>query len=350
MNRTFAVLDMRSREIAAVAAEWGKNGDCVFKEFLVCPSKGIPHGVVKDMARAADSIADVVSKLSEKTGKKIHEVHVTVSSPCVELMPSQGTILLSKYGREILPRDVEKCVRVGSVIKSPTGKEFLHRMVREFSIDSAKRIKNPVGLEGLKMGVTMSVIVMGVSVVRNLKKCVTLAGYSTGGIIFSGIACSYRTLPGDSGDEGTCFVNIRGDMTEVVIFCHGSPVDCRVLYFDAVKNDFSSGKGDTGGTRELIEILTSMSGWNGAKTIIVSGECEISEEIAEGLRLATGRSVRHGTCSSMPLEYLPTDRMRYIGCLGVLDHLRAANRLKRGEVNPFKWFFDRIIGFMDEYF
>ena len=349
-NKVFAVLDLGSREIIAIAAEWGKNGDYVFKEFLVCPSKGMPNGVVKDMAQAADSISNVVSKLSKKVGKKIHEVHVTVSSSSVELVPSHGMILLSKYGREILPRDVDKCMRVGAVVRAPSGKESLHRMVREFSVDSSSGIKKPVGLEGLKMGVTMTVLVIDISVMRNLKKCIALAGYNTGEIVFSGIAASHRAVPENSKEDGVCFVNIRGDLTETMIFRQGSLLDCRVLPFGAGKNMLQKEGADPGGMRELSAILHSMDGWGEVETVIISGESEVNEDVFTELCSGTGRDISHGTCFSRPLEYLPTDRVRYVGCLGILDHIQMAKRSRRGEANPLKWFFSRFISFMDRYF
>ena len=107
---------------------------------------------------------------------------------------------------------------------------------------------------------------------------------------------------------------------------------------------------DPGGMRELSAILHSMDGWGEVETVIISGESEVNEDVFTELCSGTGRDISHGTCFSRPLEYLPTDRVRYVGCLGILDHIQMAKRSRRGEANPLKWFFSRFISFMDRYF
>jgi len=350
MNKMFAVLSLGSAEITAAAAEWGKAGDLSVKALLTSPSKGITGCAVTDISDASDSISVAVKKLSGQTGRRIYKIYAVISSPSAELMSSSGSILLSKYGREIYPGDINKCIGIGSIIKPPAGKETLHAIVRSFLVDSVTGIKDPLGLEGVKMGVSMDMIVIDSSVVRNIEKCISFAGFNVGRIILTGIANSYRVITEEHAPRGICLVNICGGLVEAEIFSRGALMACRVVPLELERRGTGEGDAGTGGIVELSMRLRSLPGWETVSEIMITGLSGLNENIAEELKEITGRPVTHGLCISRSLEHLPADRARYISCLGAMDYLQNEGRLKHVGGNSVKRVFHRILGFMDEYF
>jgi cell division protein FtsA len=335
MKKTFAVLDLKSKEITAAAARWGKNKDHVVEALLVAPSEGISASAVTDMNKAADSISEVVRKLSEKTGSRIFKVHTLVSSSSVELVSSTGNLLLSKHGREIFSSDIRKCIEIGSIIKMPQGKEPIHTIIREFFVDSLGGVNNPLGLEAVKLGVCVDVVLIDSSTLRNMEKCISLAGFNAGFPVLASIANSYRVLSSDQVERGICLVDIRKDTTETSLFHKGTLTDYRFMPFDL---------------DELSTELRTMKGWEQVREIVIAGEYGLHEGMAETLREMTGLKTSMGLCISKPLEHLPSDRIRYAGCLGLLDHLEKKKGSERSAGNILKRIFRRICGFMDKYF
>ena len=350
MKRTFAVLDIKCGEISAIAAHWGTNNDFVLEGFFRHSAKGISKGIVKDASRATDSIMGIISKLREKTGRKIHEVYTTVSSPSIEIVTSSGTLLLSKFGREVFHSDVNRCVRVGSVIKLPRDMDPLHKLIRQFTLDGEKGIKNPVGLEGVKLDVNIDIVAIKTSVLTNLNKCISLSGLSAEGIILSGIANSYRAVSNEDAVRGVALLNVFRDMTEFEFFYKENLTTCKAYAGGVYENSFPSQKIIPHNLEDIGELMANEPGWENVKEIIVVSEDELKDDLIRQMEAQLNRPVKEGTCMSRPFEYLPADRMAYIGCLGILDHLHEERKSRKIEKNTFKRIVRMFIGFMDKYF
>jgi len=211
----------------------------------------------------------------------------------------------------------------------------MHTIIREFSVDSVEGVKNPLGLEAVKLGVCVDVVLIDSSMLRNVEKCISLAGFNAGSSVLASIANSYRVLSNDKVKNGVCLVDIRKDTIEIGLFHKGTLVDYRVMPFDL--DELSTG-------------LRDMKGWEYAREIVITGEYGLHEGMTETFREITGLKTSMGLCISKPLEHLPSDRIRYAGCLGLLDHLEKKNDPPRVKENILKRISRRILSFMDKYF
>ena len=350
MSRLFASIDVGNSRISAVAARWDKNRDYVLEGLVHASSGGFRKGMVTDASVAADSIAGVLKKLKAKTGRKFHDVYAGVSSTSVTVVPSTGVLLLSKYGREVLERDIKKCVSIGSTIKIPLDKEPLHRIVDGFFIDEEREIKNPLNLEGVKLGVRVNIITISSSALRNMSKCIAQAGYVPAGFIFSGLASAYRVLTEDDRKTSVALVDMSEDMTEVMVFVRGVLTGCRVLPVGACDIQSDAGEVDAAELDKFISKLISLPGWDKVSKIKVIGEGVLADNIIESLEKVFAFPVAAGTCLVKPFEELPPERGGYIASLGMLDYLQEERHKKRHTGNLLKRSFDKTIAFLDRYF
>jgi cell division protein FtsA len=238
MFKHFAVIDAGNDGISAIAARWAKNGEYVLEGFHRGRSGGLVEGVVTDDALATDRIRETLSALKKKTGKNFHHVYSAASSPSVAVIPSGGSILISKYGREVSERDMNRCADISSTVKVPLDRVILHKVVRGFSIDGERPIRDPINLEAVKLGADVRIITINGSVVKNLSKCIAQAGYVPQKVVFSGLAASRRIISREEELGETAFVNVHGLITEVLLFSGGSLENSRV--FSKGSNDLLS--------------------------------------------------------------------------------------------------------------
>lgn len=350
MDRHFAALDAGANGITVAAARWNRNGDCMLEGVCRAQSKGFRKGMVTDLSMAIDSIVRVFDKLKKKTGKRVQDIYAGVSSGSVAIAHSSGTLLLSKYGREISERDISKCVEIGSIMKMPLNKEPLHRIVRGFSIDGEKEVKNPLNLEGVKLGVNVNVLTISSSVVNNMSRCISQAGFVPAGFVFSGIAAAHRTLTGEDKEEGVALLNIYKNLAEVTVFHQGILTGCKVI--PVAMNDILSKGGsiDTGSLKKLVSRIVSLSGWGKVRKVVIAGEEVIIDDLVESLEKMFTVPVIAGTCIVRPFEDLPPERAEYIGSLGILDHLQEENRFRHVSDNVVRRNFSRAMRFLDRYF
>ena len=351
MGKSFAVIDVGSEETFALAARWIKNGGYSVEGFHRARSSGMSDGSVTEVYPASDHIRSLLAGLSKKTGISFHDVYAGISSPSVQVFPSTGSILISRYGREVSFRDIKKCVEIGSLARIPLDREVLHRIVMGFSVDGERLIRDPEGLEAVKLGVEVNIATINVTFVRNFSKSIAQAGYIPSGFVLSPLASSTRILSEDDKLDRTVFILTHGKKTEVLFLNSGNLENCVVFDEPIAKKHFSSGAEEEGNEFGMFfKVVSSMRGWQDMRRIVVSGTRTVPEEFLQYVEKASGMPVRVGLPLTKPFEDLPEDGASYAAALGVLDQLGNSKSKKRGETNPFKRAVYKMMGTLDEYF
>ena len=303
-----------------------------------------------DLALATDKVKQSLSALKKKTGKSFHHVYSAVSSPSIGIIPSEGTILISKYGREISERDVAKCLDIASTVKIPLDRYVLHKVMGGFSVDGEKGIREAVNLEAVKLGAEIRTVTINSSVINNLSKCVAQAGYIPKGFVFSGMASSRRILSEEDMLGRTAYINVGHDTTEVLVLSGGALDNCKVFPRGAdilLKHDDSI---DIDGFSDLASSISSMRGWGGVKKIVTGGRGSPPEAVIEAIEGAFGIPVSSGICSARPFEDLPEDRSGYTVALGALDQLKSERAADPEQKSFITRAGGKLLRFLDEYF
>ncbi|MFH1837414.1 MAG: hypothetical protein ABH862_04815 [Candidatus Omnitrophota bacterium] len=343
----FAAVNIGSTDITAVSAKWNKNGDYSIEAFSRVPSKGFSKGVVSEITSAVNTLGDVVKKLGQK---KIKKIYAGISSSSADMMYGSGSVLVSKYGREIYDADIKRCTEMASTIKIPISKEPIHKIICDFKVDGESGIRDPLNLEGVKLESEVNIITVNSSAMSNMRKCITDAGFIPAGFVFSPVAVSYRVLSEDDTQKGVMLLNLRRDAAEVLIFFRGVLRSCRVFpkgVEDMVINE-------TEAKREALETLyhdvKDMAALDNARKIVITGEGEIPDKVIEGIEDIFRLPVKIGTCSVRPFEKLPHERMGYVGSLGICDHFNKEREKHPSSTKLIKRLVNRSLNFLDNYF
>lgn len=349
-DKYFAAMSLGCEEISLIAARWNKNGEYVAEAFCRSAAKGIRKGTITNASQATESIHQALKKLKDKAGKDIHEVYTAISSDTINIMHSSGMVLLSKYGREVSKRDIDRCVDIASAVKMPLDREPLHNLVRGFSIDAQKEIKNPLDIEGVKLKTNVSIVTVSSPVIRNISKCISLAGYVPAKFVFSGLASSYRVLSPEDMQEGVVLLDLCRDQTDAILFKGGIIEDCRVFSVgkDDILADFGNVNEDA--ISSIWERIESLDGWITCSRYIVISEGTLADGIIEVMEKYFSGRVEAGSCQGRQFEDLPQERMGYIGSLGVLDYLQQEKQKKRISGGPIKQAITKAMLFVDKYF
>ncbi|MFH1305189.1 MAG: hypothetical protein ABIH74_02150 [Candidatus Omnitrophota bacterium] len=350
MGRDFVVLSASSRDIAAIAVRRERSGDYCPEGFCRAVLRGFRAGAVVDAGMATDSIAGVLDKLRKSTGKRFRDVYTCVNSASISVVPSSGTLLLSRYGRNITSNDVNKCVKIASIVKTGLAKEPLHHVVKGFSIDGDDEIMNPLGLEGVKLEARVNVITINASTLSNLSGCIVQAGFIPAGFVFSGLASAYRVLTESEMQEGIGLLDIGSDMTEVSVFSRGMLNNCRAFTFGTNGFLTETGDIDPAALEKMTAEVALFPAWKKARGIVVIGEGSTVDGLIESLERIFSLPAKAGSCIAKPHENLPPERAGYIGNLGILDHLRQEDRKRRPGGNIAKRGLAMALEFVDRYF
>ncbi|HPN72532.1 MAG TPA: cell division protein FtsA [Candidatus Omnitrophota bacterium] len=351
MEKKFAVIDAGSEDTFALAVRLEKSGRAVVEAFHRARSSGLSDGSVTEVYPAAEHLRSLLEGLSKKAEMSFSEVYAGISSPSVEVLTSSASTLISRYGREVSSRDVRKCVEIGSMSRIPLDREVLHKVVMGFSVDGERFIRDPEGLEAVKLGVEVNIVTIGATVVRNFSKTIAQAGYIPAGFVFSPMGCASRILTEDDKLDRTAFFFVRGKRTEVLLFNAGNLANCSV--FDrsvADGSDMGAGETEYDGYGWFFRNVLSMRGWSDMRKIVVSGTKSLPDDFLHSSEKFLGLPIRAGLPLPHPSQELPEDGAQYATVLGILDQMEVSRPKRQTEKNPLKRMVKEIAGVMDEYF
>ena len=91
------------------------------------------------------------------------------------------------------------------------------------------RIKNPVGLSGVRMQAKVHLITCHNDMAKNIVKAVERCGLKVDQLIFAGLAASYSVLTEDERELGVCVVDIGGGTMDMAVYTGGALRHTKVI-------------------------------------------------------------------------------------------------------------------------
>lgn len=208
------------------------------------PSKGINKAVVVNIDEAVEAISQSIDRAEKMAGVSISQAFITVSGGHIETLNSRGVVAVVPHeSSEITPEHVARATEAAQAVSLPSSREIIHVIPRDFIVDGQDGIKDPVGMNGVRLEVETNIIHGLASSVRNLEKCVKSVGVEVEGLVFTGIASAESALTETEKELGTVLVDIGGGSTSIVIFVDGAPAYSAVLPIGGkhVTNDLAIG-------------------------------------------------------------------------------------------------------------
>src|SRR3989344_4251280 len=236
-------IDIGSTKIATIIATIEEDSQINIIGAASTPSKGLRKGQVVDIDEAIRSITVSLEAAERMAGYSVGSAHVLVDGTHIESQNSKGVVAVSNPQGEITVEDVDRVVEAARAVSLPSSREIVHVIPRYFVVDSQSGIKDPLGMNGVRLEVETHIITGAATAFRNITKCVSQVGVDVEGIVFSGLASSYSVLTDTEKELGVILVDFGGGTTDICIFTDGAPAYCSVLPIGArnVTNDLAIG-------------------------------------------------------------------------------------------------------------
>jgi cell division protein FtsA len=324
-------LDIGSSKISAAALEIFDGTRSRVLAYESQPSKGVFRGSIMSLDEASNSVAKVLTKLSEKMARASGDIYVNISGDTVVGEKSRGMIPLSSRGREVTKSDMAKCVNAAGTIRLSFDREIIHKIVLNYSIDDQPVIKNPLGLYASRLSCEMYMITAGVNHIQNIYKCVDNAGYDIKGVVYSGIA-DWAGLSEDGWkEEDVLLLNMGASLTEISIFSGGCLSAMSVIPVGAADI-----KGDLKTSAEFDNIIArvktkcddfSSKGQN-IKLAVIAGGFAFSEGVVDILEEKLSYPVKMGSVKNAQGNISSIDSLRGVTAIGLARYAEIENQPK----------------------
>ena len=317
---TITGLDIGSSKISATALEIFDGTRSGILAYESQSSKGVFRGSIMSLDEASNSVAKVLTKLTEKISRGPGNIYVNISGDTVVGEKSRGMIPLSLRGREVTKSDMAKCVNAAGTIRLSFDREIVHRIILNYSIDDQAVIKNPLGLYASRLSCEMYMITAGINHIQNIYKCVDNAGYDIEGVVYSGIADGVGLLENAWKDEGVLLLNMGASLTEISIFSGSVLSAMSVIPVGAVDI-----KGDLRTSTAFDNIISRVKAKceefsNKAQNIklaVIAGGFAFSEGVIDILEEKLSYPVRMGVVKNAQGNISSIDSLRCVTAIGL---------------------------------
>ena len=193
-------------------------------------SDGVRRGTIVDVEKVSNILRNLFFKISQDLDQKINSVYVNLSGSHLFSIPSQGLIRVSRADQKISETDIQRVLQDAEVIKlSSKNKEIFDTYPREFIVDGEGGIKEPLGLQGLKLEV--DVLAMGgfSPYLEKAKQAVLSSGLDILDRVPSPIAAARAVLTERRKELGVVILDIGAGVSSLAVFKEGNLIHFAVL-------------------------------------------------------------------------------------------------------------------------
>lgn len=193
------------------------------------PSAGIHKGTISSMDDAVSCISKALEKAERMTGVAVNSAWVSIAGHNILVQESRGVIGVAKPDGEIAEEDVDRAIEAARTVATPSNYEILHVIPKSFTVDGQKGIKDPVGMNGIRLEVDAVIIQTLSSQIKNLTKSVYRTGLDIEDLVFSPLATAEAVLDQRQKELGVCVVDIGATTTTMAVFEEGDILHVSVL-------------------------------------------------------------------------------------------------------------------------
>jgi cell division protein FtsA len=221
------------------------------------PAAGLRKGVIVDIEEAVSSISQALERVERMTGVPVTVANVSVGGSHISSVPSHGVIAVSRADGEITENDIVRCIDASQAISIPQNREVLHVFPKTFTLDGQTGIKDPLGMNGIRLEVNTLIVQAGLPFIKNLTRSVLQAGLELEDMVLAPIAASESVLTKRQKDLGVILIDLGAGTTSIAVYEEGDVIHTQVLPLGSmhITNDIAIGLRCSIDTAEKVKLL-----------------------------------------------------------------------------------------------
>lgn len=242
----FVGLDIGTSAVRCVIGTTDGQGD-VGKPTIIGHGHAINHGmrkgVVTHVDEVSDAIVQAVTEAERHSGRQIQSAVVNINGAHVSGQDSRGVIAISGASHRITDEDRMRVEEAATIVQLPSNREIIQPFTKNYVVDGQQNIKNPVGMEGVRLEADMYLVTASSPNVQSLENALERARLQASFRTISGLGAAQATLTRQQREVGTAVIDIGASTTSIIVFEDGEVQHVAVLPVGSnnVTNDLAIG-------------------------------------------------------------------------------------------------------------
>lgn len=185
------------------------------------PNIGIRKGVVVHIDDVVDAVVRAITEAERISGIQIHNATTNINGSNVLGINSHGVIAISSANREITANDAERVEEAATIIQLPPNKEIVQVFAKGYRLDGQDNIKDPVGMQGIRLEVESHIITASIPNIKNLSSVFEKSKVGINHLTVSSLAAAEAVLNRQQKESGTLLMDIGAGTTNLAIIEDG---------------------------------------------------------------------------------------------------------------------------------
>lgn len=182
------------------------------------PTAGVNRGIVNSIEETTSSISAVLEKAERLVGVPISRVWVSINDPHIKCERSKGVVAVGRSDGEIGDNDVNRAIEAARALAVPVNYEILHVIPIKFSVDNQADVKDPIGMNGIRLEVE-TLIIQGLSTqIKNLTKAIYRTGLEIEDLVIAPLAAAEAVISSKQKELGVALVNLGSSTTSLAVY------------------------------------------------------------------------------------------------------------------------------------
>lgn len=206
-------------------------------------STGMRRGVVVEMDETIKNIREAAHIAERVSGVPVDNAFVSIGGSHITARMSRGVIAVSRADGEISEEDKNRAINAASAVSIQSNREILHALPRRFTVDGQDAIKDPVGMQGVRLEIDALLVEGSTPFIKNLIKCVREADLDENGLLLAPLAAGNAVLAKRQRELGVLLLDLGGGTTGMAVYEEGDILHCQILPIGGthVTNDIAIG-------------------------------------------------------------------------------------------------------------
>jgi len=243
MSSYILALDLGSAKIKALVAQVNSpdSWQVVFPSFR--SSQGVKQGMINDLDLLATEVNNILTEMEEANRNFIFkQAIVGVGGPHLETKVSKGVSVISRPDGEITEDDKERALKAAQACVLPANRVLTQTTVQNYIIDGTTKVKDPLGMKGLRLETECLLIDSFSLVMRNIDRLGEMLGLSFNKLILP-YAGAELALTHQDKELGAAALDLGASTTSLCLYEDNDLLDLKVFPIGGnnITNDIAVG-------------------------------------------------------------------------------------------------------------
>jgi len=211
--------------------------------FASVASSGIKRAQIVDIQQVTKALEDCLNQAERMAGTRINQAVLITSGPNIDSQTSHGIVAVNYQNQDINTEDINRVIESAKAISLAANREIIHVIPTQFIVDGQASIKNPVGMNGVRLEVDTHIISASSINLNNIRKICNLLGVNVSSFVFGGLASAEAVLSETEKELGCIMIDLGSGTSDVCVYVDGAIAHTAVIPLGSknVTSDIAAG-------------------------------------------------------------------------------------------------------------